>query len=273
MDLHSSKCSRRRHLREPTDGLGIQLIIWGNQAVERFESVAAFCRDCGFTYIEWPGLVLDASSAEIRAASERAALPIRTLHVGYNDIADPERLSNVMQYMSDIGATFLIASGLLGGGTTIQHYRDSGAVFNAVGRRCSDVGMDFYYHTHWWEFWTPPLGGQGIDILLEETCPDLVRFNLDICWAQAAGEDPQQAIRNLADRCNYYHLKDGCFGLHPDSVDWRPLGQGQVNVAGCVQEMLSLPEDRFLVVEQDKACESPETDTLVSREFLRGLGI
>ena len=50
-----------------------------------------------------------------------------------------------------MGARYLMCSGVADQ-KSMAGYEQSAEVFNRVGRRCREAGIDFCYHNHNWEF-------------------------------------------------------------------------------------------------------------------------
>jgi sugar phosphate isomerase/epimerase len=72
---------------------------------------------------------------------------------------------------------------------------------------CKKAGIQFCYHNHDFEF--KDMGGQhGYDVLLKETDPGLVKFELDLYWASFAGKDPVEIFRQHPGRFPLWHVKD-----------------------------------------------------------------
>jgi sugar phosphate isomerase/epimerase len=96
-------------------------------------------------------------------------------------------------------------------------------LLNEGGRICKEAGITFGYHHHHFEFLrrfekpgTPPRqlgifefkGEQVIDILLANTDPSCVMFELDTYWTIRGGNDPVTYLKNHADRIKLMHIKD-----------------------------------------------------------------
>ena len=60
----------------------------------------------------------------------------------------------------------------------------------APARSPGEYGLQFFYHNHDFEFSNRFNGRPTYDILLEETDPDLVKFELDLYWIVYGGESP-----------------------------------------------------------------------------------
>ncbi len=69
--------------------------------------------------------------------------------------------------------------------------RQAIAVFNKAGELAAKHHMRFFYHTHGYEF-RPFDNGTLMDLLIRETNPDQVKFEMDIFWVAHAGQDPAQ---------------------------------------------------------------------------------
>jgi Sugar phosphate isomerases/epimerases len=79
--------------------------------------------------------------------------------------------------------------------------------FNKLGEMSKQLGIRFYYHNHFHEF--QKMNGKTVyDIMLENTDPDLVFFELDTYWAVRAGMDPVSVMDKLGKRLIMLHQKD-----------------------------------------------------------------
>ena len=68
-------------------------------------------------------------------------------------------------------------------------------------------GIQVGYHNHNIEF--APVGGTtGWDILIKETDPALVKFEVDVGWVAAAGLDPAAFLQRNRGRVRWLHAKD-----------------------------------------------------------------
>ena len=79
--------------------------------------------------------------------------------------------------------------------------------FNIFGKQMSDYGITFVYHNHGFEH-APKDGQIPMDILLQNTDPDKVKFELDIFWMQAAGASPIDYLKKYPNRFKLMHVKD-----------------------------------------------------------------
>jgi sugar phosphate isomerase/epimerase len=97
--------------------------------------------------------------------------------------------------------------------------------FNEIGRRAAGDGLRFAYHNHNFEF--PPIAGsRPYDVLLGDTDPALVDFELDLYWALKAGADPLDYFVRHPGRFRSVHVKDG--GPMP-AFEMRDVGAGTID--------------------------------------------
>ena len=76
---------------------------------------------------------------------------------------------------------------------TAENAKEVAAKFNEWGSKCAAAGLKFTYHAHGYEF-RPYQDGTVFDLLVAETKPEFVNFELDIFWAFDAGADPVSAM-------------------------------------------------------------------------------
>ena len=79
---------------------------------------------------------------------------------------------------------------------------------NEVGKKAHSAGLQYAYHNHNFEFEKMPDGTPGYDILVKETDPNLVKFEIDCGWMSAAGGDPVAYFHNYPGRFRMLHIKD-----------------------------------------------------------------
>ena len=114
--------------------------------------------------------------------------------------------------------------------------RRTAADFNAWARVLKGAGIRFLYHPHGGEFQPLPGGGNGFDILMRETDPSLVFFEMDVFWVVYAGQDPVSLLARYPGRWKMFHLKDvrkgsetPVFTGHAPIGDFVAIGTGRVD--------------------------------------------
>lgn len=158
----------------------------------------------------------------------------------------------------------------------IDSYKALAEQLNQTGELCKQAGTRLGYHNHSFEL-QPMDGSSPMEVLLSETDPEVVCFELDVFWVSVAGHDPAEFIRNYADRIELLHLKDKkadtpqtyrAVTLPPNS--FQPVGSGVLNFAEILQAARAA-NVQHVFVEQD-ASNDPLGDIEKSSKFLRSLG-
>ncbi len=115
------------------------------------------------------------------------------------------------------------------------------AVFNHAGEALARHGIKFYYHVHGYEF-QPHGDGTLFDLLMAETRPKYVSYEMDILWVVFPGQDPVKLLHKYGRRFVMMHLKDlkkgvptGSLSGSTDVANDVALGTGQMNFPAIFQ--------------------------------------
>jgi sugar phosphate isomerase/epimerase len=129
---------------------------------------------------------------------------------------------------------------------TLDDYKVWADRFNQFGEICKQAGSQYVYHNHDFEF--KPFNGQmGYDILLKNTDPSLVKFEIDLYWITKAGQDPVAYIEKNPGRFELYHIKDM---EDSPSKTFTEVGQGTVDFER-VFKVRDIAGMKLFFVEQD----------------------
>jgi sugar phosphate isomerase/epimerase len=85
--------------------------------------------------------------------------------------------------------------------------RDAIHVFNRAGEVLAKHGIKFFYHTHGYEF-HPYKDGTLFDLLMAETKPEFVHYEMDVFWIVHPGQDPVKLLNKYGNRFELMHVKD-----------------------------------------------------------------
>ena len=115
------------------------------------------------------------------------------------------------------------------------------AAFNKAGKALAEQGIKFYYHIHGYEF-VPAGGGTLFDLLVMETDPKYVSFEMDILWVVYPGQDPVKLLEDYPERFCFTHLKDLRKGVKTGELTGKTdvendvtLGTGQVDYPAVIR--------------------------------------
>lgn len=237
--------------------IGLQLYTVGDAVRKDLDAAFTKIAGIGFTVLEAAGYH-GQTPAALREAANRHGLKITSIHVsaaarggdpglggdlpklaaelhtlGATDVvmpmfAMPERIAAQKE-----GEAFGAYIGRAAAQLTADDWKRTAAFLNEKGAALRREGLRFGYHNHNPEF--APLGGtNGLEILLQETSPDTVVFELDVGWAGAAGVDPVSLLRRHGRRFQLLHVKDikpstkSNYALQQDPTE---VGSGRLNWA------------------------------------------
>jgi sugar phosphate isomerase/epimerase len=148
---------------------------------------------------------------------------------------------------------------------TVDDVKQEAARYNTYGKLAQRFGIKLLRHNHTVEF-IPCQGSAEVPytILLAETDPDLVVFQMDIGWASVAGQNPIELFQKHPGRFVLWHVKDvACLTcLPPASQEGArmagarlvPVGTGDVDY-GEIFTYADVAGMKHFAVEQDSAAD------------------
>ena len=116
-----------------------------------------------------------------------------------------------------------------------------------------EVGIQFGYHNHNFEFANINGVVPYFDVFLPEMDKDLITMELDLFWATKAGQDPVAMLNKYPGRFQLFHMKDMYTHEAPffkvSTNDFAPVGEGVINF----NEILAaknIAGMKYMIVEQ-----------------------
>jgi sugar phosphate isomerase/epimerase len=214
--------------------LGIQLWSFHDLAKTDPTGMMNTVRRMGLTEVETAGLY-GMTAQQFAAALQKAGLHATSMHVDYDQLKDHP--DSVIATAKALGAKWV---GLAWyphddkKGFTEADARRAIADFNNFGRALKAGGISFFYHDHGFE---PVKYGNStlLDLMIRETDPALVHFEMDVLWTWLPGVDPVALIRKYPGRFRLMHIKDMKPGVARGSLSGglpaeqqAVIGEGQV---------------------------------------------
>jgi sugar phosphate isomerase/epimerase len=159
-------------------------------------------------------------------------------------------------------------------GFTEKEAREAIDVFNKAGEKFKNAGITFTYHCHGYEF--QPYGdGTLFDLIVKETKPEFVSFEIDVFWAAQGGADPAKLIEKHGSRCKLMHVKDlrkgaaiNSTGGGPDE-DSVPVGQGQIDWRAVLKAAQKAGVEYYFIEDEAKNAVDQIPQSLKYLESLR----
>ncbi|WP_255365164.1 PQQ-dependent sugar dehydrogenase [Cellulosimicrobium sp. I38E] len=257
----------------PVDQVSIQmfsLIPWVNEV--GLEAVLERLSEIGLKNIEpFGGNFAGYTAEEFRALADSYGLSVKSSHYDVNEAT----FDATLDYVTTLGQEYVGSGGFPSPGIgTYENTLATAEAMNRLGQRTVDAGLEkFFGHNHDGEFRTTyEHEGETLsawEILVRETDPDLVTFQLDVAWAAHAGVDVPALIEEYGDRIELLHVKDAT-GLNAGGrPTFTNLGEGEVPL----QEILTAAQEAgvaYYVMEWDMAPDG-EDFAATGFEYLTGL--
>lgn len=147
----------------------------------------------------------------------------------------------------------------------IEGVKQEAARYNTVGKTARKYGIKLLIHNHTIEFIPCKDSDQlPYTILLAETDPELVVFQMDIGWTSVAGQNPIQLFQRYPGRFVLWHVKDvaGLKSLPPVSdqgarmaaAQLVPVGNGDIDY-GEIFKYADVAGMKHFAIEQDSAAD------------------
>ena len=186
--------------------IGLQLYTVRDQMKQDVAGTLAQVAKTGYREVEFAGY-FDKTPAQIRALLEKNDLRSPSAHIPLQQVnSDWARTAAAAK---TIGHEWIVIPWLDEDqrGKTADDWKRLAENFNRAAKQAHEAGLRFAYHNHWFEF--APVGGQvPYDLLLSETDPRLVDFEMDLYWITKAGGDPLAYFAKYPGRFKLVHVKD-----------------------------------------------------------------
>jgi sugar phosphate isomerase/epimerase len=264
---------------EPTVGtgasfkgpLGLQLYSLRADFAKDVPGTLKRVRELGFKYVELAG-TYNLSPEKFKEALDANGLVAVAGHFPYERYRDDAE--GVARDAKALGLQYAGCAWIPHQGDFDEKQcRDAIAVFNKAGETLARNDLKFYYHTHGYEF--QPFGnGTLFDLLMTETNPKFVRYQMDVLWIVHPGQDPVALLDKYGKRFELMHIKDLKKGVkgdltgHTDVTNDVTLGTGQMDLAAILKSAKKAQVKWYFVED-----ESPTADQQIpqSLQFLAHL--
>lgn len=207
--------------------IGLQIYTLRDAIKEDLEGTLKKVADIGYNSIEAAGYAdgrfYDKKPEEFKNLLNGMGMK---LHSSHTSIFDTETAKQVAEAGAKAGLEYIICPWMpeehRQSADTVLKLADS---FNKIGEVCKQFNIDFGYHNHDFEF--QKVSDKLIyDLLIENTEPDLVTFELDVFWIKKAGYDSVEYFKKFPGRFEILHLKDMA---DTQEKEFAPVGQGIID--------------------------------------------
>ncbi|HEX7943911.1 MAG TPA: sugar phosphate isomerase/epimerase [Phenylobacterium sp.] len=222
--------------------IGIQLYTVGPDAAKDLDGTLKALSGMGYRSVESAGFY-GKSAAQFRAALDAAGVACPSAHIQGRGGLDGD-LGKLADDLKTIGVKTAVMPSpyipdrLQGKGLretltqlTADDFKMNADFLNAKAAGLKKAGIKVGYHNH--NFELAPLGStNGLEILLKNTDPALVTFEMDLGWVAAAGADPVALLNKHKGRFTAVHIKDLKASTKPNfalAMDPTEVGSGELD--------------------------------------------
>ena len=223
--------------------VGIQLYAVKDALAANPEATLRAISQIGFGVVETAGFGT-LSAQQFRALLDGAGLKCPRAHLQL-DAGNP---GAAFEQAHALGAHYAVSGSLRAAlfhgqppqGMSLDEAKRTAELANRIGDLARRADLQYAYHNHNVEFAALGDGTVGYDVLLRETDPELVKFEIDCGWMVVGGRDPRDYLRRFPQRFPMIHVKDFLPGAsqsgsssalagHPGAelgrgmIDYRPI--------------------------------------------------
>jgi sugar phosphate isomerase/epimerase len=250
--------------------LGVQLYTVRNLVGNDLPGTLKAIRKIGYRNVETYVAEYKMSARDLRKAILDADLKVPSAHFGYDDFEAR------LDYAKELGAQCAVCSMIPPSiANSVDGYKRAADQYNAWGAKAKAMGIRFGFHNHNVEF--KEYGGvTGIELLLRNTDPELVQWQMDCYWVAQAGHDPVALMRRYGKRIQSLHVKDRLpnvpvsLELGPEAAHFTEVGSGTLDWPTLLRLARS-EHVSYLFVEQDQSERPPLESLQISYNNLRKL--
>lgn len=250
--------------------VGLQLYSVRDFLEKDFMGTLEKVKEMGYDAVEFACGFYGHTGKEVKAKCDELGLIPLSAHVDRRTIIlDPD---GVVGNYADAGCKYIAIPWAdwkveLPGADGYESFKTD---IKKISATCKKYGITLLYHNHDFEF-VKIDGEYKLDIIYRDLGEDILKTEIDVCWARVGGENPSEYVLKYAGRAPLVHFKDyvgerssdmyeliGGGKVHKTDLkpvtpfEFRPVGYGVQNVKSLL-EATEKAGAEAIIVEQDKA--------------------
>lgn len=234
--------------------VGAQIWALRNVMLNDPENTLKRLAEAGYSFIEPAGFnpkertIQGFAPAALKKLAGSHGLAMHSGHFSFQ----PEDTYRVCDCAAELGMEYIVCPVLREEQKqTADTYKQTADELNEIGETVNKYGMRLAYHNHAYEF-EPKEGIFPFDILLSNTEPDKVFFQMDIGWVVYSGQSPVAYFKKYPGRFPLWHIRDIDVHTHTTTI----VGDGMVDFKTIFaqQETAGL---QYAIVEMASGMEDP----------------
>jgi len=260
------------------DHLGLQMYSLREMLKEKglpaaLDQTKAF----GLTAIEGSASTKGTTVEETKTAIDQRGMTLVAAGMGYDQL-EKDLVGSVAQ-AKVAGVQYVSV-------TWIPHHGDdfteaeatkAATDFNRWGAAFKKAGITFVYHPHGYEF-RPRADGQNLfDLIVHQTEPSDVNFEMDVFWVTHGGQDPVKLLTKYPTRWRTMHVKDirkgaptGIYTGHAPATDDVAVGTGQIDWPAVLKKANEVGVQWYFIEDEST---TPLKNIPQSIAYIRSLGL
>jgi sugar phosphate isomerase/epimerase len=253
---------------------GLEIYSLRREMGQDLAGTLALIRKMGVTEVEVPGYY-GLTAEEFGLALAKAGLRPTALVGQYDRLA--KDLAGLQRDARTLGVQWVIFPWIPhDAALKADDVHRAAREMNAWANELARAELKFAYHPHGYEF-QPTAQGTLFDLLMAETDPARVFYQMDTFWIAVPGQDCAQLLRRYSNRFRLMHLKDlrkgaatGDFTGHAPDIDSVAVGTGCLDWTAILRAALRAGVESYYIED-----ESPAAITQIpkSLEYLRALAL
>lgn len=246
--------------------IGVQLYTLRDQCVEGFYGVLEELAEIGYGAVEFAGLY-GKPPEEIRQVLKSSGLVAPSCHVALDEIQ--RDFSEIIRtYRDNLGCKYIIVPSGPQDYSTPNLWLEFIKSMNDIAEDLAKEDLTLCYHNHAFEFSHFQDDQTAFDAMFFDKHPPHFLMELDVFWAEKAGQDYREILKKSRGRCPLLHIKD----LSHDNQADLPIGDGKIHW----QEVFQHGNDsgvEWLIVEQDHPSSPALGSVKKSLDYLKSIGL
>lgn len=251
--------------------IGLQLYSVRDEMEKDFEGTLRAVKEMGYDGVELCGFY-GKTPAEVKKTLDDIGLIPISAHVGLYDLKNDTE--GVVNDYKAVGCKNIVIPWIP------EDMRPSSGNFETTVRDIANVAekvnamsVVMSYHNHDFEF--EKIGEMyALDYLFNTVPAEHLKAEIDVCWVSDSGLDAVEYISKYKGRIPLIHIKDFFGKYRTEGFEFRPVGQGALNVSAVCETAVKECGTEWMIVEQDRPTPGKTALECVEQSvrFLRSLG-
>jgi len=255
--------------------VGLELYTVREQLQADFAGTLRKVASIGYTEVQFSGFDKE-TVPQIKQMLKANGLTTPAGHFRYEQFESG--LPSILEDAHALGMRYIVLPSLPDSMRhSVDAYKRAADYLNKTGKQCEKSGIHFTYHNHNRDF--EKFGDVvALDVMLKNTDPAFVNFEMDCFWVTRAGYDPVTYLNKYPGRFPLLHIKDERKHYPPTAtgptpkeafapvgrgiIDWKPIFRA-AHKSGL----------KYYFVEQDHCELSPFEAIRISYEYLHNLTV